>query len=59
MFSPDMRFHQSKTKMLQEKPPFSQFSGVPVLVYFAPYYKGTHINDIEENDEGPAVMHQL
>lgn len=55
-----MRFHQRVTQLLQENPTLTQFSDVPVLVYFTPYYKGivaAHINDVEENDKGLAGSH--
>lgn len=56
----DMRFHQRITQLLQENPPSSQCSAVPVLVYLTPYYKGSvgaHINDVEENYKGPTGSH--
>lgn len=46
----NMRFHKRLTRLPQEKPPLIQFSAVPVLVHFLPYYKGivgAHINDEE------------
>lgn len=57
-----MRFHQRITQLLQENPTLTQFSDVPVLVYFAPYYKGivgAHINDVEKNDKGPTGSNAL
>ena len=56
----DMRFHQRVTQLLQENPPSSQCSAVPVLVYLTPYYKGivgAHVNDVEENYKGPTGSH--
>ena len=56
----DLRFHQCVTQLLQENPPSTQCSAVPVLVYFTPYYKGivgAHINDVEENYKGPTGSH--
>lgn len=48
-YSSCIRFHQHVTQLLQENPPSTQFSAVPVLVNFTPCYKrfvGAHINDV-------------